>query len=88
MDGDTAARRIFFAQLGDALEESRRWALFVVREDYVAALDPYLRLLPTRLATTYRLDLLTAVTEVPDSAIEVALRRAASQRRRRDPARL
>ncbi|HEX5839419.1 MAG TPA: hypothetical protein VFY26_16400 [Anaerolineales bacterium] len=55
---DDVGKREFFEQLGVALEESRRWALFVVREDYVAALDPYLRYLPTRLANTYRLDLL------------------------------
>ncbi|HZI40033.1 MAG TPA: caspase family protein, partial [Acidimicrobiia bacterium] len=35
-----------------------RWALFVMREDFIAGLDPYLRRVPTRLATTFRLDLL------------------------------
>ncbi len=40
----------FFTQLGEALERRDCWALFVAREDFVAALDPYLRLIPTRLA--------------------------------------
>jgi WD40 repeat protein len=57
---DYEGKQEFFAQLGDALEESGRWALFAVREDYVAALDPYLRFLPTRLSHRYRLDLLDA----------------------------
>jgi len=55
---DDQGKREFFAQLGGALAESRRWALFVVREDYVAALEPYRRFLPTRLASSFRLDLL------------------------------
>jgi WD40 repeat protein len=55
---DIAAKREFFGQLGAALRNPRRWALFAMREDYVPALDPYLRLLPTRLSCTYRLDLL------------------------------
>ena len=35
-----------------------RWALFAMREDYIAQLDPYLGMIPTRLASRYRLDLL------------------------------
>ena len=52
------AKDRFFAQLGTVLRDRRRWALFSMREDYVAGLDPYLRLVPTQLATRYRLDLL------------------------------
>jgi WD40 repeat protein len=48
----------FFNQIGEALERRDCWALFVAREDFVAALEPYTRLIPTRLASTYRLDLL------------------------------
>jgi len=55
-----AAKAAFFAQVGAALRDRRRWALFSMREDYVAALDPYLRPIPTRLHNTYRLDLLGA----------------------------
>ena len=55
---DLGAKREFFVQLGSALRDRNRWALFSMREDYIAGLDPYLRLIPTRLRTTYRLDLL------------------------------
>ena len=57
---DREAKAAFFTQVGAALRDRRRWALFAMREDYVAALDPYLRPLPTRLGNTYRLDLLGA----------------------------
>jgi WD40 repeat protein len=52
------AKAAFFAQVGVVLRDRRRWALFSMREDYLAGLDPYLRALPTRLSTTFRLDLL------------------------------
>ena len=55
---DQEARAAFFAQVGEALRSRHRWALFSMREDYIAALDPYLRSIPTRLASRYRLDLL------------------------------
>ncbi len=55
---DRAAKDEFFNRLGSVLRDRNRWALFVMREDYVAALHPYLRPIPTRLANTYRLDLL------------------------------
>ena len=52
------AKLAFFNQLGEALRERKRWGLFSMREDYLAALDPYLRPVPTRLANTFRLDFL------------------------------
>ncbi|HEX8560237.1 MAG TPA: hypothetical protein VF668_19225 [Pyrinomonadaceae bacterium] len=55
---DVGQKHEFFRQLGEALRDRHRWALFSMREDYVAPLDPYLDWLPTRLATNYRLDLL------------------------------
>jgi len=55
---DHAGRAAFFTQVGDALRQRHRWALFSMREDYIAALDPYLRSIPTRLTSHYRLDLL------------------------------
>ncbi len=57
---DRVAKLEFFAQLGTALRDRKRWALFAIREDYVGALDPYLRPIPTRLANRFRLDLLEA----------------------------
>jgi hypothetical protein len=52
-------RRQFFVELGDALKNPRRFALFSMREDFIAGLDPYLNLIPTQLTNTYRLELLT-----------------------------
>jgi hypothetical protein len=52
------ARRAFFSAVGAALDTGRYWALFVIREDYLAALAPYRDLIPTQLTNTYRLDLL------------------------------
>lgn len=57
---DEDVKREFFAQVGEALRVQRLWALFAIREDHLAALEPYLRAVPTRLRTRYRLDLLTA----------------------------
>ncbi len=56
---DQEAKNGFFEQVGQALRNRRRWALFAMREDFIASLDPYVRPIPTRFATTYRLDLLT-----------------------------
>lgn len=55
---DLDVKRYFFEQIGGALRDRGRWALFSMREDYVAALDPFRRPIPTRFDTTYRLDLL------------------------------
>ncbi len=49
----------FFRQLGEALRNRKTWALFSMREEYSAALDSYRHLLPTRLGTRFRLDLLS-----------------------------
>lgn len=56
---DHEGREAFFAQVGAALSDRSRWALFAMREEYRAALEPYLGPLPTRLGTTFRLDLLS-----------------------------
>jgi hypothetical protein len=71
--GDAAVKREFLAELGAALEERGRWALFSMREDYIAGLDPYLSELPTRLHTRMRLALLS-----PDGARRAAESLAAS----------
>lgn len=55
---DRAAKEVFFAQLGTMLRNRERWALVAMREDFIAALDPYRNSIPTRLRETYRLDLL------------------------------
>jgi hypothetical protein len=55
---NVAAKMRFFQQLGRALHNRQRWAVFAIREDYLAALDPYLNSIPTRLSNTFRLNLL------------------------------
>jgi hypothetical protein len=55
---DTDQKQAFFAQVGQVLQNEYLWALFVIREDYLGALEPYIRAIPTRLANTFRLDLL------------------------------
>ncbi len=56
---DLSVKSAFLTELGAALRDRRRWTLFAMREDFLAGLDPYLRLLPTHLRTTFRLDLLS-----------------------------
>ena len=45
--------------LAQVLEDPYRWALFVMREDYLGALQPWVQALPTQLARRYRIDLLS-----------------------------
>lgn len=52
------AKREFFDQLGKLLLNPRIWALFVLREDYLAPLDPYAEQVPTHLKNRFRIDLL------------------------------
>lgn len=52
------AKRAFFTQVGAALRNRELWALFAMREEFLAGLDPYLRPVPTRLTMTYRLEFL------------------------------
>jgi hypothetical protein len=70
---DLEAKQAFFDTVGRALQNPTRWALFAMREDYRASLDPYVEPLPTRFKNTYRLDLLGR-----DTAIQV-LRNTARQ---------
>jgi len=55
---DREGKQAFFAQLGAALRNTTRWALFAMREDYLGAIAPYVRPLPNRFEATFRLDLL------------------------------
>jgi WD40 repeat protein len=55
---DEPAKAAFVHELADVLRDRTRFALFAIREDYLAQLDPYALRLPTRLRTGYRLDLL------------------------------
>lgn len=51
----------FFDQVGTLLRDSDLWALFVMREDFLAQCDPYVRMLPTHMQNHYRLSLLDTV---------------------------
>src|SRR5207253_881070 len=67
------AKEEFFAKVGEALQDRRYWALFIIREDYLAALDPYRPSIPTRLNITLRLDLLNeyaARTAIQQTALQ------------------
>ncbi len=56
---DLQARKELFVQLGRALQDRNRWALIAMREEHIAGLDPFLDLIPARLAARYRLELLS-----------------------------
>lgn len=58
---DRAAKAEFFQQVGQALKNRTRCALFSMREDHIAELDDYLHFLPTQLKTRYRLGLLDRI---------------------------
>ncbi len=80
-----AARLEFFAQLGAALRDTRRYAVLAMREDWVAALDPYRGAVPTRLRTRFRLDLLgpegaRAAVQAPARAAGVEFSDAAARK--------
>jgi len=82
---DQEGKLAFFEQVGVALRNRSRWALFSMREDYLAALSPYLRPIPTRLENTFRLDLLTAeaarpAIQNPPSKVGVTFQEAAAQK--------
>lgn len=58
---DGPAKVAFFTALDAALHDRHRWALLVLREDYLAALDPYRTRFAGGLPTTFRIDLLDSV---------------------------
>lgn len=75
----------FFNQLGEALRAKNRWALISMREDYLGTLAPYVRPIPDRLVTRFRLDLLTAdaaiqAMQMPAKAAGVDFSIAAAQK--------
>ena len=66
------AKKEFFDQLGRLLQDSRIWALFALREDYLAPLGPYGEQVPTHLKNLYRLELLSrneAQTAISETAV-------------------
>jgi hypothetical protein len=55
---DRQGQEEFFRQVGEALEDERRWGLLSMREDYMGGMDAFLGQIPGRLRATYRLDFL------------------------------
>ena len=55
---DFDAKAEFLDELGLALSNRTRWALFAMREDFIAQLDPYLSSIPTGFNTRFRIGLL------------------------------
>lgn len=79
------AKTEFFEQVGRALRDKSRWALFSMREDFIAGLDPYLRPIPTRLSNRFRLDLLALeaalqAVQLPAQDAGVVFQEAAAKR--------
>lgn len=70
---DIEGKTEFFRQLGDLLEDQNVWALFALREDFLAPLDPYCVAVPTHLRYRYRIDLLSR-----ESASEAMAKTAAA----------
>ena len=69
---DWDEKEAFLRELGEALTDRGRWALFAMREDFIAQLDPYLGLIPTRFGTRYRIDLLgptAAIAAITEPAL-------------------
>ena len=55
---DWDAKEAFLHELGIAMANRSIFALFSMREDFIAQLDPYQSSMPTRFSNTYRLELL------------------------------
>jgi hypothetical protein len=68
------AKYEFFTQLGQLLKDPHIWAIFALREDYLAPFDPYASLVPTNLKNRFRLDLMgrDAVSEAIEKTAELA----------------
>lgn len=70
---DRDGQKEFFRQLGETLDDERRWGLLSMREDYMGGLDRFMRYIPGRLRATYRLDFLdedAALSAIIDPAEE------------------
>ena len=63
----------FFGQMGEVLRGPGNWALFSMREEFIAGVDPYLRYIPGGLSTRFRLEPLGA-----EAAREYVTRSAAA----------
>lgn len=57
---DRNKKEQFFTQLGAALRNNSRWALFAIRDDYLGAIQPHQRPIPNRFDVVFRLERLGA----------------------------
>jgi WD40 repeat protein len=55
---DKTIKETFFGELLNVLYDNRYWAVFAMREDYLARLEPYLSYFPDRLSAHFRLEFL------------------------------
>jgi hypothetical protein len=55
---DRNKKKSFFVQIGEILRNQNHWAVFSLREEYLAGLDPFRRYVPTRFSNCFRLELL------------------------------
>jgi hypothetical protein len=55
---DRTRKEEFFRDIGLALQNTNRWALFSMREDYMGGLARYAQSVPSRLMVRYRVDFL------------------------------
>src|SRR5262249_28734788 len=55
---DDAGRTEFFQQLGEAMRVSGRWAIFAIREDYLAPMSHHLACAPPQRASRMRINIL------------------------------
>jgi|GEM_PF-2964123 len=61
---DDAAKQEFFRVIGELFEDTTLYAVFAMREDWIAMIDDYEELIPSRLKARLRLSLLTEVQAV------------------------
>ncbi len=71
---DRVSKNSFFSQLRTVLRNRNRWALFVMRTDYVGALEPYAKNIPTYFGNTFHLELLGA--KAAQEAIQLPAKKA------------
>lgn len=71
--GDREGQLQFFVDLGTALRNPNRWALFAIREDFMGGLAPFAGMIPSHLKVRYRIDFLGR-----DAALEAIIRPAAA----------
>jgi WD40 repeat protein len=57
---DYQGKQVFFNQMGDILSDRSLWALFVIRDDFLGALEPFALSIPTQFSNTFRLELLNS----------------------------